>query len=100
MRTVHQLGIGLPALLTTTLISIIISNTVNAFPQVAPGVQSGEGQINGPSSSPEWVYPSTLLFHLHKVTTIYAKFPILSLVRADQQPTPAMLPNVNCLIAE
>ena len=55
MRSIHQLGVALPAF-TASLINLIsISGVVDAFPQVAPGVSSGEGQINGPSSSPEWV---------------------------------------------
>lgn len=51
MKAVNRLGI--PAL-TAALINVAITATpAFAFPQVAPGVPSGEGQISGPSSTPE-----------------------------------------------
>lgn len=68
MRSIH-VHLGIPAL--ASIINILqLAQPGIAFPQVAPGVPSGEGQITGPASTPEWVIllSLSLLMGIHSVS--------------------------------
>lgn len=48
-----KLGRASAAAFASLALILFHSTSTLAFPQVAPGVPSGEGQITGPASTPE-----------------------------------------------